>query len=293
MRLGERGRSFPRGDSAAWLSAVLVVGILLLALSPFRFAGGLQARVASVVGPAGSALRDATRPAADVLLRAGQIRELSAENASLRQQVSQLEADVATLREQQISTQQAAALLKAVGPNAKDFITASVVLRDPAPGHQTALLDRGSADGVKVGQPVLSAGATLAGVIVDVGPHRSRVRLLIDRDSSVAALVQSSRTPGAASGTGDGIRLDFVQEGAPVTPGDLVLTSALGGKLPAGLLIGRVHTVTAHPSDLFEQVTVEPLADFLRLERVLVMTGFVPGTQISVGSAAGAGTAAP
>ncbi len=273
--------------------AVLVAGIALVILSPFHVTDGIEARAAAVVGPLAGGLRDASRPAADVLLRAGQIRALSAENADLRKEVGRMEADLATLREQQTAAQQASALLDAVGPDTADFLTASVVLRDPAPGRETALLNRGSTDGVRVGQPVLSSGATLAGVIVDVGPHRARVRLLIDPGSSVAALVQSSRTPGDASGTGDGLRLDFVQQGASVTSGDLVLTSALGGRLPGGLLIGRVSAVHSRPADLFQQVRVEPLADFLRLEQVLVMTGFVPGTQLDpgTGSATDGGTA--
>src|SRR5436190_10184355 len=151
MRVGERGRSVPRRDSAAWLSAVFVVGILLLVLSPLRLSGELESRAASVVGPVGSRFRDLTRPVADVLLRAGQLRQLSAENAALRRQTSRLEADVATLREQQIASQQASALVRAVGPDIHDFITASVILRDPAAGHAVALVDRGTADGVRPG----------------------------------------------------------------------------------------------------------------------------------------------
>src|SRR5216683_2743380 len=179
MRLGARGRSFPRRDSAAWLSAVFIAGILLLVLSPLRLSGNLESRVGAVVGPVGSSLRNLTRPVADVLLRAGQLRQLSAGNAALRRQTSRLEADVATLREQQIAAQQASSLVRAVGPDAHDFITASVILRDPAAGHAMALVDRGTADGVRVGHPVLSSGATLAGVVVDAGEHRSRIRLLL------------------------------------------------------------------------------------------------------------------
>jgi rod shape-determining protein MreC len=286
MRLDERRPSFPTKDGIARLSAVLVVGVVLLALSPLPVADDLEARAGAVVAPAAGTLRDVARPVAEVVLRAGQLRELTAENAGLRNRVGRLEADLATLREQQTAIDQAAALTGAVGPNAQRFTTAAVVLRDPAPGRQLLLLDRGREEGVAIGQPVLGSGATLAGVVVDVGAHRSRVRLLIDRDSAVAGVIQSSRTPGAAFGTGDGIRLDFVPLGAAVAAGDHVLTSALGGQLPGGLLIGRVSTVTERPEDLFATVTVEPLADFSRLEHVLVMTGFTPGAGIDEGGGA-------
>jgi rod shape-determining protein MreC len=278
VRLDERGPSLPTKDGIARLSAVLAVGVVLLALSPLPIAGDLEARAGAAIAPAAGALRDLARPVADVVLRAGQLRELTAENAALRNRVSRLEGDLATLREQQIAVEQAAALLDAVGPNARQFTPAAVVLRDPAPGRQLLLLDRGREDGVAVGQPVLSSGATLAGVVIEVGARRSRVRLIIDRDAAVAGVVQSSRTPGAAVGTGAAIRLDFVPLGAAVTAGDLVLTSALGGQLPRGLLIGRVSAVAERPEELFAAVDVEPLADFLRLEHVLVMTGFTPGT---------------
>ena len=103
MRLDARGPSFPTKDGIARLSAVLVAGVVLLALSPLPVAGEIEARAGSVIAPVAGALRDAARPFSEILLRAGQLRDLTAENAALRNRVGRLEADLATLREQQIA----------------------------------------------------------------------------------------------------------------------------------------------------------------------------------------------
>ena len=263
--------------SAARLTVLLALAALMLALSPLRVADDLEARLAAVVAPASRALNDVTRPAADVLLNAGQIRQLSGENAELRRAVARLEAETAALREANIDAEQASALIAAVGDEAPRYLPAAVVLRDPAPAHRAVLVDRGAADGVAAGQPVLGAGATLVGVVSEVEQRQATVRLLSDEGSAVTAVVQQSRVPGALAGGPGGLRLEFVPVGSPVAAGDLVLTSSLGGRLPGGLLIGRVTAVHSREQDLFETVEVEPLSDYARLERVLILTDFLTG----------------
>lgn len=265
---------------AAWLTALLGVAVLLLVLSPLPQAAHLEEAVGSLMAPPAAALRATVRPVADVLLNAGQVQELAAENAELRRSLDRSESDLATLREERARVQQAAALVATVGDRAGQFVAATVLARDPAPGRQLLLIDRGTRHGVRLGQPVLSAGATLVGVVTQADESHARVRLLTDRDSAVSTMVQSSRTPGALAGTGDGLRLDFVPHGALIAPGDVVLTSALGGLLPPGLLAGKVTSVRSAPQDLNETVVVEPLADFARLEGLLVMTGFTPGAEL-------------
>jgi rod shape-determining protein MreC len=269
--------------NAAWLSGLLAGALLLLMLSPLPVAGDLEARVGGVVAPMVGAVRGAIRPVTDVLLNTGQIDALAQENAALRQELARAETDLAALREGRIAVEQAAALVESVGANAGRSVTATVILRDPAPGRQRLVLNRGSDDGVRIGQPVLGTGATLLGIVTEVDASRCRVRLITDRDSAVATILQSSRTPASLVGTGGGLRLDFVPLGATVAPGDVVLTSALGGLLPPGLLIGRVADVSAAGQDLFQRITVDPLANLDRAEQVLVMVGFVPGASLGEG----------
>ena len=273
---------------AAWLTALVATAIVLLLLSPLPPSGRLEEFVGGLVSPVAASVRATVRPAADVLLHAGQIEELAAENADLRRGLARSEADLAALREERARVGQATALVAAVGDRADQFVTASVLARDPTPGRHLLLIDRGARHGVRIGQPVLGAGATLVGVVSQVDAEHARVRLIIDRDSAVSTMVQSSRTPAALAGTGEGLRLDFVPHGAPVAAGDVVLTSALGGLLPPGLLAGKVTSVHSAPQALHETVVVEPLSDLARLEEILVMTGFTPGAELPLTPSNGA-----
>ncbi len=267
--------------SLAWLSAAFATALLLLALAPIPIAGDIEARVASLAAPVAGALRTATHPVTDVLLHAGQIGELSRENAGLRQELAQAQAELTALREQRTAGDHASALEVAAG-RLGTRVTAPVLLRDPAPGRQVLLIGRGTRDGVRPGQPVLGPGATLVGIVTAADEQRARVRLLHDEDSAIATVMQSSRVQGSLVGRGrDGLRLEMVPATVPVTADDLVLTSALGGLLPPGLLVGRVAHTEVRSEDLFNRIIVEPLADYDRLEQVLVLTEFQPGLALS------------
>lgn len=258
--------------NATRLTIFLALAALLLALASLPVARDLEEQAGTLVAWPAAAIRDVTRPLADVILNAGQVRELSEQNADLRRRVARLEADAAALRESAVATEAVASLLDAVGDDAGRFLPASIVLRDPAPASKQVIVDRGTADGVAIGQPVLGPGATLIGVVASADAHRARVRLLTDSSSAVTAVVQESRVAGALAGTRNGLQLEFVSVDAPVGAGDLVLTSALGGRLPGGLLIGRVASVDAPGQELFATIVVEPLTDYARIEQVLILT---------------------
>lgn len=265
-----------RTRNAAWLTALVAAAVVTLALSPLSVAGDVEARLGALLSPVTGAMYRAVQPVADVVLHAGQLRQLTTENADLRNRVAQLEAESTALRERMQTDQQAASLQAAVG--GAGHLAASVIVRDPAPGRRGIVIDRGTEQGVAIGQAVLGPGATLVGVVAEVQPRSARVRLLDDPHSAVAAVLQQSKTPGALAGSADGLRLEFVPTGSVVTAGDLVVTSPLGGQLPAGLLIGRVESAHSTPGDLFAEVRVEPYAEYDRLLQVLLVTSFRPGT---------------
>lgn len=273
---------------AAWIAATLLLALLLLATSTLAAAGRLEGRAGSLVGAVAGAVDDGVRPFSEFLLSAGELRALADENARLEGEVARLSSEVAALREERSASVQIEELFSAVegagllpaGPGdaeAPRIVSASVLARDPSPTRAELLIDRGRAHGVYVGQPVLGPAATLVGIVADASEHSARVRLLIDVRSAVTSVVQGSRTPAALAGTAEGLRLEFVPAGAPVAVGDVVITSALGGRLPAGLLAGRIAAIGTEPHDPFATIEVEPLIDYNRLEQILVLTGALPG----------------
>jgi rod shape-determining protein MreC len=73
--------------------------------------------------------------------------------------------------------------------------------------------------------------------------------------------------------TGD-IYLDMIPLDAIVEPGDVVLTSGLGGNYPPNVFVGQVLTVQTRENALFQTATVQPIVDFNTLSAVLVVSNF-------------------
>ncbi|MCC6237766.1 MAG: rod shape-determining protein MreC [Dehalococcoidia bacterium] len=264
--------------TSTWLGSLVLLGLTMLASAALPVAAPLEERALLLVAPVVRTIEDALRPVAAVVLNAGETRALAEGNAALRLENARLSSEVTLLRERIQAETQVQALIEAAGRDSGAQVSASVLLRDPAPGRDVLVVGRGRDAGIRVGQPALGPGATLIGVVSRVEERTARVRLLTDRASTVAALLERSREPVALAGGPEGLRLEFVPVGTPGVEGDVVLSSALGGQLPAGLPIGRVTSVSAQEGDLFQRVRIEPFADYRRLEHVLVLVDFRPGT---------------
>jgi len=102
--------------------------------------------------------------------------------------------------------------------------------------------------------------------------HAAKTMLLLDRQSSVDALVQRSRARGVVRGVGrDRLEFEFVVRGADVVEGDEVVTSGLGGVYPKGLRLGRVGELQEAGGRLTRIAIIEPAVDLGQLEQVFVM----------------------
>lgn len=207
-----------------------------------------------------------------------------ADLALLRQRNSELEAEVSNLQTQVIALQQqvtevellSALLDFARSQRENEYVAAAVVFRDPRPFLKYVVIDVGSDDGVLRGMPVVGAEG-LVGRVDAVTATAARVQLITDPNSSVNVRIQPSDTTAVLSGsiTSD-ISLDLISQEANVQPGDLVLTSGLGGNFPAEILVGQVASVRGTATDLFQQAAVQPAVDFSRLDIVLVIVDFRP-----------------
>jgi rod shape-determining protein MreC len=200
----------------------------------------------------------------------------------LRQRNAELEAEVANLQTEVISLQQqvtevellSALLDFARSQRENEYKSASVVFRDPRPFLKYVVIDLGTDDGILSGMPVVSAEG-LVGRIVAVSANAARVQLITDPASDVNVNIQPSDTTAVLSGsiTSD-ISLDLIPQDSDVEPGDLILTSGIGGNYPSNILVGQVASVRGAATALFQQAAVQPAVDFSRLNIVLVIVDY-------------------
>jgi len=200
----------------------------------------------------------------------------------LRQRNAELEAEVANLQTEVISLQQQvtevellSALLEfARSQRENEYKSASVVFRDPRPFLKYVVIDVGTDDGILSGMPVVSAEG-LVGRIDAVTANAARVQLITDPASNVNVTIQPSDSAAVLSGsiTSD-ISLDLIPQDEDVEPGDLILTSGIGGNYPSNILVGQIASVRGSATALFQQAAVQPAVDFSRLNIVLVIVDY-------------------
>ncbi len=204
--------------------------------------------------------------------------------AALRQRNQQLEAEVARLQTEVVSLQQqlaeaeilAALLDFARSHPTNQYKAARVIGRDPSPFLHYIILNRGSDDGFRPGMPVVSSEG-LVGYIDAVIPRAARVRLITDPGSRVDVRVKPTNVDAVLQGSVTGeITLNMLPLDADVQPGNLVLTSGLGGRFPADILVGQVVSTRKLAYALFQEAAVQPVVDFNRLDIVLVIVNFQP-----------------
>ncbi|MBP9854989.1 MAG: rod shape-determining protein MreC [Candidatus Omnitrophica bacterium] len=150
-------------------------------------------------------------------------------------------------------------------------ITANVIGRDPSKWNSSMIINKGSRDGIAVGQAVVN-GSGVVGKIAEVSDNKSKIITLIDPQFSAAIMVQRSRESGVVSGTLKGIcRLKFMNENVDIQVGDQVITSKLSSAFPDSLIIGEVVQVDVDAVNSSNVFLVKPVVSFSQLEEVLII----------------------
>ena len=143
---------------------------------------------------------------------------------------------------------------------------------DPNPFTHRILVDKGEKDGVFLGQPVLDARG-LMGQVVEVMPYTARVLLLTDTTHSIPVQVNRNGLRAIASGTGNPERLELrhVADTADIKEGDLLVSSGLGQRFPAGYPVAVVKEVIHDSGQPFAIVRAVPTAALNRSRYMLLV----------------------
>ena len=205
--------------------------------------------------------------------------ELFSSRGNLRGRISQLESELILLR---VKTEKMAALTVEnnrlrglLGSAAKlqdNVLVAELIGVNPDPEDQQVVIDKGSADNVYVGQPVLDARG-LMGQVMEVSQFTSRVLLISDQTHSIPVQVMRSNLRLIAQGTGIDQQLELLHVNftADIKVGDQLLSSGLGNRFPAGYPVGVVDRVDYEPGKPFAEVIARPSARLDRTRHVLLV----------------------
>lgn len=163
-------------------------------------------------------------------------------------------------------------LLHAGQSSDSSYRVAGILKVDPDPFSHQIVIDKGEADNTKTGQAIIDDKG-LIGIIVAKSNYTSNVMLI--SDSSSAIPVENIRNGIRAIAVGTGniniLKLKHITNTADIKVGDVLATSGLGGKLPAGFPVAKVIEVEVDPSKPFAIVSLEPLASLEKNRHVLLV----------------------
>jgi rod shape-determining protein MreC len=212
------------------------------------------------------------------------VLDVRAENERLRARVERLEDENLQFREALLQSGQLDALAALRDATGVPMLPARIAGRDASPWFRSVLLDRGRSHGVRAGMPAVTSSG-VAGLVTATSAHAGKAMLLLDPQSAVDGMVQRSRAQGIVRGLGTALlEFEFDADAEDVQPGDVVITSGLGGVYPKGLRVGEVKRVNAVGGrHMMRQADLEPAVDFDRLEDLYVLLWRSPALEFLYG----------
>jgi rod shape-determining protein MreC len=259
---------------------LLLVALMALALAldlwqaAAREAGRtawFESALCSVARPFQTALTGTIRFAEQEWAMAVGGRELFEENARLRARVAELENEASALTEQRLAASRTSKLLGAL-PAARRRCLARVIGLGEGSWSGLLTIDAGSARGVRPRDVAVTA-AGVVGQVVAVTADSARVLPMTEPASAVAVRVQRSRESGILKGSGAWrCEVRYLDPRADVRPGDVIITSGLGGIFPAGLRVGSVTSVRKDRNAPGKVAEVRPWAEIGKIEEVLLVS---------------------
>lgn len=215
------------------------------------------------------------RQVSNVVSEYAYLVDVKADNNKLAYENARLRAQVRDLRAAQAESRRLRKLLGLRDNVAEETVTALVIGKDTTEYFRIAhlLLDNPGA-GVRPNMPVLSMDGTV-GTVQRIAGDTVVALLTVDAGFGVDIVVERTGARGFVRGTGDrtryAVRVEYVQRTDEVQVGDLLLTSGVGCRFPAGIPVARVSEVQKRDFGIYQSVEAVPTVDFSRLQEVLIV----------------------
>jgi rod shape-determining protein MreC len=194
------------------------------------------------------------------------------DNLSLLDENRKLLNAIASLRETQQENLRLRKLLHFQERFHLESVVASVIAKDVSTEFRAIRINRGERSGIHKTMAVLTEEGVV-GRVLRTTRSTADVVTILDLLSALDAIDERSRARGVVEGQTDEVcTMRFTLRTDDIQPGDVLISSGLGGTFPKGVPIGTVSKVNRKPFGITQDVEVHPSVDFSKLEEVLVIT---------------------
>jgi rod shape-determining protein MreC len=253
-----------------YIIVVLTIAVLGLIFSPSKYTQPIKNVFWQIAEPFGYASRHTIGKAFPFVKDIFHLKTIINENSNLTSENLDLQSRLAKLTETEYENE---ILKKELGfmKNQDVNKTIAAAIIGQSSGYlKTLTIDKGSSSGIKEGDAVISQGV-LVGTLTQVRSDNSDVTLITDFNSLVPVVLESSRGTGLLRGGLGGLSVEDIPLNIQVQKDEKVLTSGLGGQIPAGILIGKVTSVISKEGEIFQKASVISPVDFSKLEVLFVI----------------------
>jgi len=183
------------------------------------------------------------------------------ENAALRENQLVLQSKLQTFDALAMENQRLRELLSSAGQLEEKVLIAEILSAAQDPYRHQIVLNKGTRDGVYRGQALVDAHGVM-GQVVRVNPATSTALLITDPNHGIPVEINRTGLQTIALGRGDGqsLSLPYLPGNADVQVGDLIVSSAIGGRFPTGYPVGQVKELRHQPGEHFMEAIAVPSA---------------------------------
>lgn len=206
--------------------------------------------------------------------------QLKQDYLALRKRTLELETSLGQLNALRAENTRLRRLLQATAEMPAELQVVNISRMQLFPFRHRLVLDQGRNQGISEGTPVLSASGVL-GQVQQVSADESVVVLATETEQAIPAMVVRNAGQTIVHGLGKrGLyRVSWLPQNTDIREGDLLVTSGLGGRFPAGFPIAVVASVEAQPGERFLEVYARPTADVTEQPEVLLVRTPDPSPQ--------------
>ena len=265
------------------IGAIVLAVVLIIALSARALdgrAGFLQNLSGSLKKPVQGAVGAVADWLEGVYGYMYKYDDLQAENESLKSQLAEAQAEA---RDEKSAAEENERLRNLLDFKEKhtdyELESAKIVARSASNWSSAYTIGKGSADGIKVGAPVITDTGVLTGTVKEVGTNWATVSTVIDAGTKIGATTSQSGSTGMIMGDYDLMKkgyakLTYLPSDSQIFQGDTVLTSGVGGAFPEGLVVGTVDSVQTEAGGQVEYGLIKPGSDLNALVQVFVIKSY-------------------
>ena len=265
--------------------ALLIVGsFALLTLTYGQGSNGLQRGVTAVFTPVSTVLDRALKPARDLINWVDETFDARGKNDKLEEELEvarkQAVGGKVALAENREYRELLGLSKSGAIPEGYEPVTGRVIGLSPTVWYSDVMIDVGSGDGVKQGDPVIN-GQGLIGRVTAVTGGASKVTLISDHSSVVSVKVVPAWVLGIVKptvGEPNTLVLSFLNSDKNIHKGQMVVTAGwsseeLESRFPPNIPVGEITKASVIVQEAQEKVNVRPYADLRNLGTVQVLTG--------------------